>query len=189
VYKYPVLSNLKPDSIRLEIQIRQVTNPINVEFEVPVDRTVVCTVDQTTRNEMLQIDRPGDTLRMHINGKLSSDTVISADGTIIDDACVSVNNVWVDNILIEKWALFRSAVFRPRLRSDQHGLAHASEIHDEWFFYFNGTLEIDLEDFYPRYYRVLLSGLDHYNHWVRESHMGMIDPAKLQELEDILRRL
>ena len=60
---------------------------------------------------------------------------------------------------------------------------------NEWSFYFNGTLCFDLTDFFVNYNRVLTSGLEHYNHWVKESHLGHIDPEKLNELKQLLHTL
>jgi hypothetical protein len=186
-----MLSTLDATTLRLRVKITEVAN--SIVFSGPSDQREVIVADKT-RHEDIVVQLTSPKLRYTISGKDQNDTVVEQQ-QITADARVDIEDIWVDNILIEKWAMSPMCSFRPdyteqhRSYASQHNLTLKEVFTNEWSFYFNGCLEFDLTDFFIKYNQVLTSGLEHYNHWVKESHLGHINPAKLHELKQLLQTL
>jgi hypothetical protein len=186
-----MLSTLDANTLRLRIKITEVVN--SIVFSGPGDQREVV-IAENVRYEDIVVNVTTPHLLYTISGKTQDDTVVEQD-QIIHDARVDIEDIWIDNILIEKWAMSPMCCFRPnyteqhKLYAVQHNITLKEIFTNEWSFYFNGCLEFDLDNFFIKYNQVLTSGLEHYNHWVKESHLGHIDPAKLHELKQLLQTL
>ena len=186
-----MLSTLDATTLRLRVKITQVVN--SIVFSGPSDQREVFVTDNS-RYEDIVVQLTSSKLCYTISGKDQNDTVVE-HSNIIADARVDIEDIWVDNILIEKWAMSPMCSFCPeyteqhRSYASQHNLTLKEVFTNEWSFYFNGRLEFDLSNFFIKYNQVLTSGLEHYNHWVKESHLGHINPDKLHELKQLLQTL
>jgi hypothetical protein len=186
-----MLSDLNATTLRLRIKIIEVAN--SIVFNGPSDQREVA-VAGNTRYEDIVVNLDSTSLIYNIRGKQQNDTVVE-NGEIVADARVDIEDIWVDNILIEKWAMSPMCKFYPQYSQDHRNYAQQNNLllkdvfTNEWSFYFNGNLQFDLDNFFLAYNQILTSGLEHYNHWVKESHLGHVNPDKLQELEQLLKTL
>lgn len=189
-------SGLALGKITIDIAITQVQNPLAVIYWAGPATVSVEELSNGMRKERFEIDLAGvDHIELEMQGKGETDTKVDEQGNIIADAKFDIRDIWIDGILIEPWALGPLCKYYPIYTQGQRDYANANQqpleefLQDEWTFYFNGRWHFDLKDFFLRYNRILSSGLDHYNHWVKQSHLGYIDSDRFAELESILKTL
>jgi len=150
---------------------------------------------QGSRNERVLWDSVDTICCLNISGKTDQDTQIGTDGQIYRDACVSIHQVWVNGVLLENWAMAELCRFKPEYSqsnlefSRTNGIELAQEINGHICFYYNGCLEIDLNNFFARYHAVMIKPFEKHNHWVLTSNLGHVDQDAKQELRSILMEL
>lgn len=184
------------DHLRIQIKITEVESPLIVMYwAASVDVTVQDLGEGVRRETFVIPIKDINQIDLTMQGKQEIDTKIDGEGQILRDAKFELEDIWVDGILMEKWALSPLCKFYPsytksqKLYAAQSGQPLEEFLQDEWTFYFNGRWTFDLSDFFMKYHQILTAGLDHYNHWVKQSHLGYIDSARFAELEKILQTI
>ena len=129
-----------------------------------------------------------------LTGKGMNDAVWE-NNTVVRDAFFEIKSIWINGVLMEKWALEDMVYFKPVYsQSDldyakNTGLQLAETVKNQWQFFYNGYLCFELEDFFAKYQSNLLKALQGYNHWVVNSHLGHISSEKKQLLDDLYQQI
>lgn len=127
-------------------------------------------------------------------GKTDDETVIE-NGQIIRDQTIKINRIWVNDVLLETQAIQKVVQFYPNYSESNIKYARENNIHLEvvksdltlfyngrWVFNFN-------QPFFTWYNQILLDELKNFNHWVKQTHLGMASNQKKIQLENLLARL
>jgi hypothetical protein len=181
-----------PRQLEITFSINQVYNPL----------IIACLDSNSEKSEQTELKKINfkvlitkQLIGFDISGKTPQDTLMEND-KVSKDAYVTIDNVWINDILIEQWTLDNFCKFYPRYDQSQidyaqtHSIQLPSEIKNfSQPLYFNGRFEIDVDNFFDRYHGVLMGSLNDYNNWVKYSHLGWVDPEKKQELLNIIENL
>lgn len=151
-------------------------------------------IDGKMRYEIISILHYNTNFYLDFSGKQDNDTLIEA-GKIADDCKIELENLWINDILIEKWALQDMCFFEPcysesaRQYAEQSGINLPSRLFNQWTFWANGRLFFGLDNFFQRYNQKLIESLNQFNSWVSASHLGMIEDHKKQECKILIDQI
>jgi hypothetical protein len=96
-----------------------------------VDRTLRVRPDSSGRATVtMNLELPGQ-IQLHLAGKNSRDTVVSADGTIVADKCIKLTCVRVDRVRVNEVFLKTWPVINNTIR--------------DTYFGFNGVVELNFD--------------------------------------------
>lgn len=191
-------AHLAVKEIKLSIKIFQTHNILNVAcIENHRVTEIDESIDESSRHKIIDINLIPDTNLISLNmyGITDDDTKIDKNGNITAVAYFDIENIWIDEILIEKWAVSKLYKFFPQYSDNQinffknYNRPIEEYIQDESQFYCNGLLQLDLTDFFINYSNILNNSLLNYNHWVRDSHLGVVKESKFTELKKIINSL
>lgn len=187
--------SLDLEKIEFKFQIKETTNRLEIS---PISGSPCQRLSQdisnTTRFEILSF-RPNDTnFYLDLTGKQDDDTLVQ-DGIIVDDCKIVLENLWVNDILIEIWALEDMYFFEPwysdsaRQYANKTGMDLPSRLFNQCEFWANGRLFFAFADFFQIYYQKLLAPLKKFNSWVTSSHLGVIDEHTKQECRVLIDQI
>ena len=181
-----------PSLLEIEFIVEQTVNPLELTHSGKLIESR--DLGDNNRLERIEVNDLNNHCRFGVSGKSPQDTMVR-DGTIVKDACVKIEDVWINGVLIEKWALEKFCSFRPeydisnRTYALENNITLPEVIPGMLALYYNGSFEIELVDFFHRYHSYLMAPLQQYNHWVLHSHLGHVNQSTKNDLYNILKNL
>jgi len=134
------------------------------------------------------------TFELLIDGKRNNDTSVDKDGTIIDDTFLRTTNILIDDIKLDLKILSNMVVYIPEYSPQQLEYLTKNNINTKqlsnhnFHFYYNGKIQMDLENFYLQYNKFVHSGLQNVDK--RKQHqLGLYDKEDINELNTLLNDL
>lgn len=127
-------------------------------------------------------------------GKNDNETIIE-NGTIIRDQTLAINRMWINDVLLETPILQKNAQFYPEYSesnikyADEHNIELELVKQDLTLFY-NGRWVFNFKQpFFIWYNQILLDEFNNFNHWVRQTHLGIASDQKKMDLEELLAKI
>jgi hypothetical protein len=126
-------------------------------------------------------------------GKTDKDTVLQ-DDQIVRDQTLSVEQVYINGVQIENWALAKMSQFRhdytkSQIQWAQHNGNHLPEFSNQLCFYTNGVWSLNLQQpFFLAYNKILFEHLGYVNQWVREWHLGIPLTEDVERLQVLMEQ-
>jgi hypothetical protein len=192
------MNDLSVKEIKISMLIHQSSN--NDLLVLYPNRQITVSIEPInnhTRREIfyIDVDQNQQIIELVIQGIVDSNTMFDSQDCPVSTAFFEIENIWINQILIEKWAASKIYKFFPKYSESQINYARENNsnleqfLQDEYQFYFNGSWQLNIEDFFVKYHFVLTNGLLKYNYWVREGHLGIVDDCKLLQLKKIIDSL
>lgn len=180
------------EKVKIQFKIFQLDHEIFVRCQShSVESALLSQVDNL-KVECIDIEYNSTPIKLSITGKAPGDTKVDDQGSIVFDAHVEIEKIWINNILLKNWAISKFYKFYPTYSEAQRKYATDNNvllkecITEEFGFHYNGCLIIDLDDFFMQYHNILESKLVNTVSWVRGR---VADDSIVAELESILKNL
>ena len=169
-------------------------NPVHSELQVDCLEQQFEKTQTQPNAYSFTLDTVPPLCRFLFSGKTSVDTIFD-NGQIVKDATFAIGDVWINGILLQNWAFKNFCQFYPDYDYSQREFATINnidlpnEITNTLTYFCNGRLEIQTQNFFVNYHKITLASLDQYNHWVKKSHLGIVDPELQKDLLEIFKSL
>jgi hypothetical protein len=158
--------------------------------------TIINSVEINDTRTVL-IDIPIDnvtSITLTNSGKTDQETIIE-DGHIVKDQKISVNRIWVNEILLENSFVINQSQTIPNYSQSNldYAIEHNIELDKVLFtdtLYFNGIWKFNFKQpFFKWYNQIIINELSGFNHWVTQSHLGLADDNQVEKLERLINQL
>lgn len=186
------MHSLKVNKIELHCEFVETVSELKI-----IPHAESCSIIQSQRianKNNIEVSVNASSCVFLLHGKGVNDTVCE-NNTVIKDAFFDIKTIWINGVLMEKWALEKLVYFKPIYSQSEldyaknTGLTLAETVTGQWRFFYNGYLCFDLENFFLKYHSNLLCPFQEYNHWVVNSHLGYISPEKKQLFDDLYQQI
>ena len=186
------MQTLRVDTIELDCEFVETFSELNI---IPHDGS--CSIIRSNRlaqKKNIEVSVNSTSCVLLLTGKGMNDAVWE-NNTVVRDAFFEIKSIWINGVLMEKWALGNLVYFKPMYSpsdleyAKNTGLQLAETTTNTWQFFYNGYLCFDLKDFFTTYHRNLLNALQGFNHWVVNSHLGQISTEQKKLLDDLYQQI
>jgi hypothetical protein len=186
---------LHADNVKLElVLIKGLTYPLwstetssQIINQYEVDDTQTILIDIPVTNDTTSI-------LLKNYGKTDQDTIIE-DGRILADQTLTVNKIWINDILLENFVVKDYSQMIPNYNqsnlnyADEHNII-LDKILNTNTMHYNGVWKFNFEQpFFKWYNKILIDKLSNFNHWVSQSHLGLADDDKVKTLKKLLDQM
>jgi hypothetical protein len=165
--------------------IWEINQPWKIESEL---------VEGDTKKIALCVFINSNELIIRNKGKGHQETILD-NGKIIRTQSLSINKIWANDILLEKFFIESVATFSPIYNQNDIKFAQQNNTVllkqlNTLDFYYNGTWNFKFESpFFLWYNKLISNGIKKFNHWVQQSHLGIANENYVKELKMLLNKL
>jgi hypothetical protein len=127
-------------------------------------------------------------------GKNDNETIVE-NRQIVRDQTLTISRLWVNDVLIEMSIIQRLAKFYPIYSESNISYAkehniELSNVRNDLSLFYNGRWVVEFEQpFFIFYNHLLFEYFQGFNHWVRQTHLGIAGDQKLLKLNQLLKLL
>jgi hypothetical protein len=189
--------NLSVKLLTITVNLHQTVNQLQVQCNNHQATSVTASLQPCLYQKTfcIQLLPEEQIVTLVMQGIQDNDTIVDSQNNIVDSAVFEIENIWIDGIMIEKWAISNMYKFFPEYShnhieyAEKNNSSLRTVIQNEWKFFFNGVWQLDVDNFFVNYNYILTNGLSKYNYWAAQGALGFVENTKLNELKGILDSL